>query len=86
MNEITLFTLGFGPDSFGCVLIESKGTLLFVTSIEFKSKLIKGFLISIKVRGFKSLSPRAFIVKLYSSVSGSITTFLESLKCSESNI
>ena len=39
-----------------------------------------------KVKGFKSLSPKALIVKLYSSVSGSIIILLASLICSESNI
>ena len=57
-----------------------------MTSIEFRSKLMNGFLISIKVKGFKSRKPKALIVKLYSIVSGSIFICLISSKCAESNI
>ena len=86
VNDIILLTFGFAPDSFGCVFISSKGAVLLVTSIEFKSKLIKGFFISINVKGFKSLKPKALIVTLYSIVSGSILTFLISSAWAESNI
>ena len=80
VNDIILLTFGFGPDSFGCVLISSKGAILFVTSIEFRSKDINGFFISINVNGFKSLNPKALMVKLYSIVSGSISIFFTSSK------
>ena len=86
INLITLLILGLFPLSFGTV---ETGLILspFVdTFIEFKSKLIKGFLILIKDNGFKSLNPKAFISTLNGTVSDSISNFFIKSLCSLSKI
>ncbi len=84
---MTLLIFGSEPISFGNVFTGCKlSPFVEETFIEFKSKLIKGFFISINVKGFKSLKPKAFIVKLYSIVSGSICIFFISSTWAESNI
>ena len=79
--------LGFLPVSLGIVEIGFiLSPLIFETFIEFRSKLIKGFLILIKVKGFKSLNPKAFISTLYGIVSGSILIFFIIFLCSLSKM